>query len=243
MEEKNIKSNAESLPECQVNAVAGPTQVVSAATVVLVHGLWTPAAVFALHSRWLERGGYRALRFGYPSVRATLSENALALRRFTAATRAEEIHLVGHSLGGLVVLEMLAQAPPDSRVRRVVLLGTPCGDSHCARQLAALRGMPALLGRSIVEWLSRETCTTLAPKSSIEVGVLAGTRSVGLGRVVPGLPRPNDGVVAMAETLLAGAADFIALPVAHSEMLASRRCATQIANFLATGRFLHADEP
>ena len=73
----------------------------------------------------------------------------------------------------------------------------------------------------------------------MEVGVLAGTRSVGLGRVVPGLPRPNDGVVAVTETRLPGAADFIALPVAHSQMLASRPCATQIAAFLETGRFLH----
>jgi hypothetical protein len=71
--------------------------------------------------------------------------------------------------------------------------------------------------------------------------VLAGTRSIGLGRIVPGLPRPNDGVVTLAETQLHGATDFIVLPVAHSEMLASRRCAEQIAAFLETGRFLHRE--
>ncbi len=164
-----------------------------------------------------------------------------ATQSATASTT--EIHLVGHSLGGLVILEMLRQAPDaDQRAHRVVLLGTPCVDSHCARRLAGVAGMPVLLGRSIIEWLARAPGTKVALPPAVEVGVLAGTRSVGLGRVVPGLPRPNDGVVAVAETRLPGAADFIALPVAHSEMLASRRCTAQIAAFLEAGRFLH-DEP
>lgn len=210
-----------------------------AATVILVHGLWMPAAVFLLHSHWLQRRGYRVRRFGYPSMRGTLSQNAQRLRRFIAATGAADIHLVGHSLGGLVILEMLRQTP-DPRLRRAVLLGTPCVDSHCARRLRGL-GMSALLGRSLDEWLSRAG-TTVAPRSAVEIGVLAGTRSIGLGRVIPGLPRPNDGVVAVAETRLLGVADFIALPLAHAEMLASRRCVAQSAAFLETGRFVHDEQ-
>lgn len=211
------------------------------ATVILVHGLWTPAAVFALHSHWLRSRGYDVRRFDYPSVRATLAQNVQQLQALLAATGGADIHLVGHSLGGLVILEMLARAP-DPRLRRAVLLGTPCIDSHCARRLAALPGMRSLLGQSIVEWLGRKPRPTAAPRSAVAVGVLAGTRSLGLGRIVPGLPRPNDGVVAVAETRLPGAADFITLPVAHSEMLASRRCAAQIAIFLETGSFLHDQE-
>ncbi len=210
----------------------------NAATVILVHGLWTPAAVLLAHGHWLRRQGYRTLRFGYPSVRATLTQNAQALRRFVAEAGGDEIHLVGHSLGGLVILDMLRH-DPDPRLRRAVLLGTPCTDSQCARRLARVGGLPALLGRSIGEWLARGSGATAAPRSAVEVGVLAGTRSLGLGRVLPGLPRPNDGVVTLAETRLPGAADHIALPVAHSEMLASRRCAAQIAAFLASGRFVH----
>jgi pimeloyl-ACP methyl ester carboxylesterase len=211
------------------------------ATVILVHGLWTPAAVLIPHGRWLRRLGYHVLRFGYPSVRATLSQNAEALRRYVAAASGSGIHLVGHSLGGLVILDMLRQEA-DPRLHRVVLLGTPCVDSHCARRLVRVAGMPTLLGRSISEWLARGPGATVAPRSEIEVGVLAGTRSVGLGRTVPGLPRPNDGVVTLAEARLPGAADFIALPVAHSEMLASRRCAAQVAAFLEAGHFLHREQ-
>lgn len=214
---------------------------ITPATVILVHGLWMPAAVFTLHSRWLHARGYRVLRFGYPSMRGTLAQNAQRLKCFIAQSTASDIHLVGHSLGGLVILEMLKQIP-DARLRRVVLLGAPCAGSHCARWLAGVAGMSALLGRSINECLSHAPGATVAPQSAVEVGVLAGTRSIGLGRVVPGLARPNDGVVAVAETRLPGAADFIALPVAHGEMLASRRCAAQIASFLETGHFLHDEK-
>jgi pimeloyl-ACP methyl ester carboxylesterase len=212
-----------------------------AATVILVHGLWTPSAVCSLHARWLAQRGYRTLRFGYPSVRRTLAENADSLQRFVAATPARDIHLVGHSLGGLLILEMLARVG-DSRLQRVVLLGTPCQGSHCARRLAAVPGMPVLLGRSIMQWLAGPAGWTAAP-AAVAIGVIAGTRSCGLGRVVAGLPRPNDGVVTLTETRLPGAADFLTLPLAHSQLLVARSCAQQIASFLDSGRFQHALAP
>jgi pimeloyl-ACP methyl ester carboxylesterase len=239
--EINPKANFRAAPKSGETRVVPHSHQNTATTVILVHGLWTPAAVLIPHGRWLRRLGYHTLRFGYPSVRATLAQNAATLRHYVAAAGGSEIHLVGHSLGGLVILDMLRQAA-DPRLRRVVLLGTPCVDSHCARRLARVAGMPTLLGRSIKEWLARGPGATVAPHAGIEVGTLAGTRSVGLGRVVPGLPRPNDGVVTLAEARLTGAADFIALPVAHSEMLASRRCAAQVAAFLESGHFLHREQ-
>jgi len=212
------------------------------ATVILVHGLWTPSVVCSLHAHWLAQRGYRTLRFGYPSVRRTLAENAESLRRCVAATGASDIHLVGHSLGGLLILEMLGQAEAP-RVQRVVLLGTPCLGSHCAQRLAAVKGMPALLGRSIMQWLARPSDAAPRRPTTVAVGVIAGTRSVGLGRIVPELPQPNDGVVTLAETRLPNASDFLALPLAHSQLLASRSCALQIASFLDSGRFQHAPAP
>ncbi len=216
-----------------------PAPPLSAAeTVILVHGLWTPTAVFALHRHWLRRRGYQVRCLRYPSVRATLDQNVQTLARMVATTNTPVVHLVGHSLGGLLILDLLAAAP-DARLRRVVLLGTPCRDSHCARTLAGIPGLSALLGRSIAAWLARASGALAAPPSAVDVGVLAGTRSIGLGRLIPGLPHPNDGVVAVAETHLPGAADCLALPVAHAQMLVSRRCAAQIAAFLETGRFRH----
>ncbi len=63
------------------------------------------------------------------------------------------MHWVGHSLGGLVILRMLerdAALPPG----RVVLLGTPYGDSHAGRALARSALGARMLGRSMGEWLA-----------------------------------------------------------------------------------------
>ena len=115
--------------------------------------------------------------------------------------------------------------------------------AHQSAQQAELAEIGFGLATLGMESLSRARFATIAPQSPVEIGVLAGTRSIGLGRVVLDLPRPNDGVVTVDETRLPGAADFIALPLAHSEMLASRRCAGQIIAFLESGRFLHEPTP
>ena len=91
------------------------------------------------------------------------------------------------------------------------------------------------MGRSIGEWIDIRKPDNFPGR---EIGVIAGSRSRGLGRVVArGLPTPNDGVVTVAETELAAACDRIVLPVSHSGMLFSRGVARQSAAFLRAGKF------
>jgi hypothetical protein len=71
-----------------------------------------------------------------------------------------------------------------------------------------------------------------------ELGVIAGSRGIGLGRLIaPGLPRPHDGVVSVDETRVPGMADHIVLRVGHTEMLVSRAVAQQVCAFLKHGKF------
>lgn len=204
--------------------------------VILVHGLWLHGVVFAWYRRRLARRGFASCAFSYPSVRRGLSQNAAALADFVAAQSARRIHLVGHSLGGLVVLAMLAERA-EPRLGRVVLLGSPVNGSHCAAGLSRWPGGVAMLGRALRDWLA---APLLKLPAGIEIGVLAGSRSLGLGRIIRGLPKPNDGVVAVAETRLAAGKDSVVLPVAHSQMLFSTACVEQVASFLNTGNFSHA---
>lgn len=207
------------------------------AAVILVHGLWLHGAALMLLRHRLARRGFSVRTFSYPSVRRSLDANSRALSRCVAETAGDSVALVGHSLGGLVVLNMLAQTP-DPRIRRVVLMGSPCAGSHCASFLLRTPGLARLLGRSIGDALLRGPHWEVP--AGAEIGVLAGCRSFGLGRIVPGLARPNDGVVALEETRLPASRDAIVLPVSHSGMLFSRSCARQVAHFLDKGCFLHA---
>jgi hypothetical protein len=73
----------------------------------------------------------------------------------------------------------------------------------------------------------------------VDVGVIAGTLPLGLGRFIGKLPHPHDGVVSVAETKLDNATDSILLPVSHSAMLFSGSVGSQVCHFLQQARFIH----
>ncbi len=207
-------------------------------TVVIVHGLWVHGLVMTLMRRRVARGGYRVLTYSYPSMRLTLSENAERLERYCRGLSAPRVHLVGHSLGGLVVLRMLERAAGVAP-GRVVLTGTPYGGSFAGRRLARLPGGRAALGRSMRHWLDP---MHLAPATAREIGVIAGGMPLGIGRIVaPDLPAPNDGVISVEETRVPGMRDHIVLNVSHAGMLISRAVARQICAFLRDGAFERRD--
>ncbi len=205
-------------------------------TVVLVHGLWVHGITMELMRRRLARAGYRAVAYSYPSMRLTLTENGVRFARYLRELSAPRLHLVGHSMGGLIVLRTLEVAtglPPG----RVVLAGTPFAGSYSARRLEQLPGGRTVLGRSLPEWLES---VHARPVPDREIGVIAGTRPLGLGRLVaPNLPRPSDGVVSVEETRLPGMRDHIALRVSHTGMLVSRAVVRQVCAFLRSGAFAH----
>jgi pimeloyl-ACP methyl ester carboxylesterase len=204
------------------------------AAVLLVHGLWLHPVAMALMRKRIARHGYAVLAYGYPTIRLDLRENVERLRRYCERFSGRKLHLVGHSMGGLLALKAAQLVSPPC-LGRVVLVGTPFGDSFAARALQRLPGGSSLLGRCMPEWLAEPRLERFA---ACELGVIAGDRRVGLGRLIaPGLPKPNDGVVSVEETRVPGMSDHIVLRVAHTEMLFSRRVAEQVAAFLDRGKF------
>jgi pimeloyl-ACP methyl ester carboxylesterase len=202
--------------------------------VILVHGLWLHGLAMALMQRRIARYGYRAKSYSYPSVRLSLTENGERLARYCAARSEEKVHFVAHSMGGLVALAA-ANALPPGRIARIVLLAPPFGDSHSGRRVQRLPGGRSILGRCMGQWLSGPRPGTT---DGCEIGVIAGTGRIGLGRLfAPGLPRPNDGVVSVEETRVPGMRDHIVLPVSHTVMLLSAEVAREACAFLANGKF------
>lgn len=202
--------------------------------VVLVHGLWVGNWAMTLLSRRLSAAGFAAIPFGYPSVTETLAENALRLSRFVSGIDAPALHFLAHSLGGIVVHRALSEFP-IARPGRAVLLGSPLRGSFAARRLSRRRFGETVLGHTAREWLSCGPAEWNLPQ---QLGIIAGSRSMGIGHmVVPDLPRPNDGVVSVEETIVPGAHEHAVLAVAHSEMLVSRRVAGLVTAFLRSGSF------
>ena len=206
--------------------------------VLLVHGLWMTGLVMGLMQRRIEEHGYLVECYSYPTVRLTLQENAERLQSYCTRFDADTLHLVGHSMGGLVVLNALPLMSM-SCLGRIVVAGTPYAGSFSARRLDRLPGGRRLLGECIRQWLDEPRAAAL---DRYEIGVIAGNGGVGLGRfIAPDLPTPNDGVVSVSETPVPGMRDHIVLNVSHTAMLASRAVARQICSFLDRGRFSRAE--
>jgi pimeloyl-ACP methyl ester carboxylesterase len=204
---------------------------------ILVHGVWMHGLVMELQRHYLTQRGFDAHCYSYHSVGPTLTENAEKLAEFARTKAAAEIHWVGHSFGGLVILRML-ECTPALPPGRIVLLGTPFQGSYASRALASHHFGSVALGHGLPEWFARDKPDGFPGR---EIGVIAGSNQFGLGVfVAPDLPEPNDGVVAVAETEMPGAKDRIVLSVSHSGMLFSRRVGAQTAAFLRDGHFDHA---
>lgn len=212
-------------------------------TVVCLHGFWSHGTGMFLIKRWLENeNGMRVLLFNYPSVRGSLDYNAALLARFIHEQQLGGAHIIGHSLGGVVALRMLANnagAPPG----RVICLGSPLRGSRAGEFLNRQDWADLIIGRSLPAGVLHEAANEWAAHvcAAREIGVIAGTVPFGVGQFVANMVEDNDGTVAVSETRLEGAKDHICMPVSHKGMLVSRNVADQAAAFLKRGEFLRDD--
>jgi pimeloyl-ACP methyl ester carboxylesterase len=208
--------------------------------VVLVHGVWMPGAVMAwLRQHLAHHHGFRGHLFSYASIRGTLDENAELLADFIRDLGIDNAHLVGHSLGGVVSLRMLAlndDAPPG----RLVCLGSPLCGCRVASTLTRHSWGNSILGKALVAGVLDEAAIHWAARVTDhrEIGIIAGTRPMGVGRLVTTFDEDCDGTVTVSETRLPGARDHLCLPVSHMGMTMSRAVADQTAAFLRRGEFL-----
>lgn len=209
-------------------------------TVVCVHGFWSHGTGMYLIKRRLEREyGFRAHLFSYRSVHGTLDANAAALARFIRELGVDGMHLVGHSLGGVLALRMLAN-DADALPGRVVCLGSPLTGSRAAEILGAKEWAESIIGRSLPAGVIDEAANEWASHvcEQRDIGVIAGTVPLGFGRLFAKFNEDNDGTVAVSETRIEGARDHLVLPVSHKGMLVSSDVADQTGSFLKRGEFL-----
>ena len=200
--------------------------------VVLAPGLWMPGAAMALLCARLGRAGYAAHVFSYRG-RSSFQGNVARFARFARELLgARPAHFLGHSLGGVLILDML-NAHREIGVASAVLLGAPV--RGC---MAGLRFGAAKLGRWMMGgcgelWQERPAVWQRAEP----LGVISGTLPVGLGRVLGRLPGANDGVVRVEETAVDGMRAQALLPVGHSMLIVSGTVFRKAEHFMQQGSF------
>jgi pimeloyl-ACP methyl ester carboxylesterase len=203
--------------------------------IVIVHGLWmTGLELGVLQHRLRTEHGFEPSIFSYPSITGTMAEHVASLHGFVQSHKSERLHLVGHSLGGIVILKML-EAHNDIPPGRVVCLASPMQGSRAVDGIARWPFARAALGAAICDevlsikqrhWDGRR-----------DVGIIAGSLSIGIGRLFADFQELSDGTLLVSETKLDGAQDHLVMPVSHTGIVFSAEAAAQVAKFLRDGRF------
>nr|WP_205631986.1 alpha/beta fold hydrolase [Ectothiorhodospira sp. BSL-9] len=202
--------------------------------VVYIHGLWMTGLEMNLLAHRLSRQGFAVHRFRYSSILATPEDNAAWLDAYLRTLDADVVHLVGHSLGGLVIMHLFHRFPLQ-RPGRVVMLGTPVSGSGVAASLARSPLSRWTLGRSIQRGLLGDVPRW---KGARDLGMIAGARGLGVGRALGAAPPgEGDGTVDLRETWSDAVTAHLTVPYSHFTLLTARPVAQAVANFLRTGDF------
>jgi pimeloyl-ACP methyl ester carboxylesterase len=141
------------------------------------------------------------------------------------------VALLGHSLGGLLLRHALADVP-SLAVHRLIMLGTPNRSPRRAR--AAIRWLPyRLFSRSCGALLASPAAIDSIPVPRVDYTVIAGTggprwlaRSFGT--------EPNDGIVAVAETLICDDDIPLLVPRGHTFLMNAAAIHRTVLDLLAS---------
>jgi triacylglycerol lipase len=200
-------------------------------TVILLQGMGRGrASLWVLDTR-LKSAGYSTLSYPYTANSQSIDALAEQLCKFIREqVTTKRYHIIAHSLGNLIVRAAFRfEYPPG--LGRIVMLAPPNQPADLAR---ALRDNP------IYQWFTGESGQQLGsdvfyeslPIPNVEFGVIAGDRGQSLI-----LQEPNDGVISVETTKLAGMTDWVVVPQSHNFMMNSRMVAGLCMSFLEKGRF------
>ena len=204
--------------------------------VILIHGLLQSSRCMTEMGVTIEKSGYTAVKFDYPSTQVSIPDAARFLDRMVKSLDGiDEINFVVHSMGGLVV-RAYAMEYSDPRIKRMVMLGTPNRGAELADitqqswflRTAAGPGARQLGTRS-------DGLIPKLPVPKFEFAVIAGSRGTATGWN-PLIPGDDDGTVTVASTKLQGATDFNTVRATHSRLLWSEEAIAQTVSFLKDGR-------
>ena len=209
--------------------------------VILLHGLGrTDRAMFFLQKR-ISEAGYTTHNIEYRSLKDTpdviINKVGEEIAR-CCKNNGRPVHFVGHSLGGLVVRAYLERHPLNN-LGRVVLIGTPNQGSELVDRYGD-DWFFGLLGPTARELgTDRSDLPKRIAPPHYPLGIVAGASSFRpiFSRILPG---PDDGMVAVESTKMAGMTDFLLVDTSHGMLRYNKTVAEEAIYFIRHGKFSHS---
>jgi hypothetical protein len=214
----------------------------SGKVIILIHGILRSSKCMSSMATAATAAGYQPILFDYPSTQVSIPAAAEFLHSTIESLEGiEEIHIVSHSMGGLVARAYFAEHA-DPRIKRIVMVGTPNHGAELAdllHQNYLVRVASGPGGRQLVT--NRQGLIPSLPTPPCDFAVIAGARGNTSGWN-PFIPGDDDGTVTVESTRLAGAVDFSTVKATHTLMLGNPEVIQQAMHFLREGRLI-ADRP
>lgn len=196
----------------------------SGEVVVLTHGFMANRWLLVFLANRLRKLGWQTVTWGYPSLRPSVLEHGVRfakhLAELAAAPAVDRIHVVAHSMGGIVTRAALSRGIPK-KFGRLVMLAPPNRGSFVATATASLMGR---MMRPVAELTTNPNSLVnrLEEPAGIEVGVIAAG---------------FDQLVSLESTRLEIPHSHVIVPCMHSSLLFRRDAAMLTAQFLQRGTF------
>ncbi|MCI0358954.1 MAG: alpha/beta hydrolase [Planctomycetaceae bacterium] len=219
--------------------------------VVTLHGLGRSRDAMAMLGKETTAGTDATwINVSYASSRRSLDDHAQSLARVLSHLDGiEQIDFVCHSLGNLVVRRYLGEASlaeprwkTDPRIKRMVMLGPPNNGAQLARLFKDNKLFGLVTGPSGKQLaLPQGDVQKQLATPTFEFGIIAGSCGE-LSQSNPVVAGDDDLIVAVEETRLAGASDFLIVPTWHATMLRDEHVCQCAARFLKEGYFVAADK-
>ncbi|MBN9287273.1 MAG: hypothetical protein BGO43_15380 [Gammaproteobacteria bacterium 39-13] len=208
-------------------------------TVILLHGIARTSRSMKKLERTLFGAGFDVLNIDYPSRKYNIATLATHIYKQidTYQQNVTTLHFVTHSMGGLIVRELLSHYPLPN-VGRIVMVAPPNHGSEVADFLKNNILFKLFYGPAGQELITAASHADIPTAIHYELGIIAGNK--GFDPVCHFLlPKPHDGKVTVESTKYRLMKDHIILPAEHSFIMNYQQVIHQVKYFLQEGKFLH----
>ena len=190
--------------------------------VLIIHGfLGTRGSMYMLERRLVEDGfvcvSFNLGTLNVRDIRRSAFLIHRKIERILAQTPSQKIDIIGHSMGGLIGLYYVKKLGGHTRVRKLIMMGTPLRGTW-----AALAGVMTLGLWSTSSW-------QLLPRSRFLDELAQGPIPPGVE--VSTIAAARDWVVPLATTRLPGTSS-LTVPLGHSSLVVSEAVYRRVVNTL-----------